>query len=336
MVLYVFYKNRVGRKDASRGSEHSHNKLESSQSSCIGRETSQDTRKEAPGEAPEATSFVVDVSDSIGVFFESRVVDTIDHDDVFDNVGRICRDPEARGTQPTGPEVHRRLVHRGVLGEVVGYDLIGPPPDNEVGSENHGWNQALVERPDPVVLPQLHGTVDRSRVDPALGVVLHLQPSLQLLYWRRNKRDRPTGQQPCSTMAHKWHFLLLGEEGLLHKSPVDVQRAKHDRIHHHPSHQRWGEALVQPGDPLVLESLERAVQRTREPTRRRLETDLDGVEWMANRIFHHTGEHPRYEASVSGLLFLISLLRLFMFLFFVSHVSKTSLLIAKQENSPST
>ncbi|KAG7700116.1 hypothetical protein KL930_000803 [Ogataea haglerorum] len=132
-----------------------------------------------------------------------------------------------------------------------GDQLVRPPPDDEVGAEDHGRHEALVQRAQAVVLDQLYQAVDRPGVLLGLRVVLDLQSRLQLFYRGGHKGHGEARAEAGETAACKGQLLLGGVQVFLDQPAVQGERAEHDGVHEHPAHQRRREALVQSADSFV-------------------------------------------------------------------------------------
>ncbi|KAG7822084.1 hypothetical protein KL928_000559 [Ogataea angusta] len=176
--------------------------------------------------------------------------------------------------------------------------LVRPPPDNEVGAENHGRHEALVQRAEAVVSDQFDQTVDRPGELPGFRVVLDLQPRLQLFYRRSHKGHGESRSEAGQTAACKGQFFLCWVQVVLDEPAVQGERAEHDGVHEHPAHERRREALVESPNSFVAQSFQRAVDGAFEAALGGLETHFDGVERVADRVLHDAREHARDEPGV--------------------------------------
>ncbi|KAG7862913.1 hypothetical protein KL939_000232 [Ogataea angusta] len=263
----------------------------------VGREAAQDAGRE-PAREPAQAALGVHVFHRVEIPPVFWVFHLVNHDHVFHHVGRVRRDPEARRAQAAGPEVDRRCAQPGVLREPRCDQLVRPPPDNEVGAENHGRHEALVQRAEAVVSDQFDQTVDRPGELPGFCVVLDLQPRLQLFYRRSHKGHGESRSEAGQTAACKGQFFLCWVQVVLDEPAVQGERAEHDGVHEHPAHERRREALVESPNSFVAQSFQRAVDGAFEAALGGLETHFDGVERVADRVLHDAREHARDEPGV--------------------------------------
>ena len=104
-----------------------------------------------PCRTSNSSFFVIDILDNIGVPLETRIFHIIDHDNVLNDIRRIGSNPKHGGRKSSRPEVNGGSTQVCMILEPSGENVICPPPNNKIRSEDHCRDQALVKRTESVV-----------------------------------------------------------------------------------------------------------------------------------------------------------------------------------------
>lgn len=147
----------------------------------------------------------------------------------------------------------------------------------------------MIDARDAVAPVDLLHAVDRPLVQPLglLARVLDLQTRFDVFDGRRYEADGRAGHDPRHGVPQRgqlvrWCLVVIRggrdlapeqhaegrrrrgsavgvEERLVEQPPVEGQRAEHDGVHEHPSHERRRGAFVQAGQSLFLDRLDEAL-----------------------------------------------------------------------------
>ena len=187
-------------------------------------------------------------------------------------------------------------------------EIIGAPPEKEARAKEKRGRKAAKHAAHAMGAEYLVEAIDGPAVQPraSIGLVLDLQPRLDVFDGTRDESHSPTRQDAGQSMSKRgklWR-LVRGippmeriEDVVIEKATVHRQGAQHagtsqrfvlrrvqhclflHRVHEHPADERRRRAFVETFDAFILDRLHEAVPRAVEPGLvSRLEPDFDGVE----------------------------------------------------------